>query len=780
MLFASPGAPSRRALASAFAAPCLLLPATAFADEQPANPQQDILVVAQKQTQTIENAPASRATVSAEQIADTVNAINVEDTIKYLPSLIVRKRHIGDTQAPLATRTSGLGASARSLIYADGALLSSLIGNNNTSASPRWGMVSPEEIARIDVLYGPFSAAYAGNSIGAVVNITTRLPDKLEGTMTAGTSVQTFDQYGTHDTLPAWQIGATVGDRFGPLALFGSITHTISNGQPLTYVTGPRGAIAPGSAVPTSGGFDDLNRTNQAIRVFGASGFEHQVQENIKLKAALDLSSSVRLTYVGGLFLNDTDSSAQSYLTDVTTGAATYISPTSPAKQLNLAGYGYTVLSSAFDAGVYSYEERHWSHALSATGTTHRFDWQVIGTLYDFSQDLQRSPTTALPAAFAGGAGNITRLDGTGWKTVDAKGAWRSNDAATNILSAGFHWDQYEVNSNRYTTSDWITAGEGALNLASRGKTRTTAIWAQDAFRVADALTLTVGGRYEWWRAFDGFNYSTNPVLVPVNPVYQPTRAARGFSPKASLAWTPAPRWTVRASIGKAYRFPTVGELYQVVTSPVVSLPNPNLRPERALSEELAIEYNDRGGQVRLSFFNEVVNDALISQLGPLAVVPVQTGSFVQNIDRTRARGIELAFQRGNVLPRLDVAGSVTYADAITSKDLVFPAAVGKLLPSVPHWKATGIVTWRPVDPVSLTAAARYASRNYGALDNSDVVGNTYQGFYKYFVVDLRANFRVTDHYAFAIGVDNLNNDTYFLFHPFPQRTFHADVTLRL
>ena len=37
-------------------------------------------------------------------------------------------------------------------------------------------MIAPEEIERVDVLYGPFSAIYPGNSIGAVVNITTKLP----------------------------------------------------------------------------------------------------------------------------------------------------------------------------------------------------------------------------------------------------------------------------------------------------------------------------------------------------------------------------------------------------------------------------------------------------------------------------------------------------------------------------------------------------------------------------------------------------------------------------
>jgi iron complex outermembrane receptor protein len=98
------------------------------------------------------------------------------------------------------------------------------------------------------------------------------------------------------------------------------------------------------------------------------------------------------------------------------------------------------------------------------------------------------------------------------------------------------------------------------------------------------------------------------------------------------------------------------------------------------------------------------------------------------------------------------------------------------MLPSVPRWKATLVGTYRPIESISLTAAARYSSRNFGSLDNSDIVGNTYQGFYKYFVVDLRAQFRVAEHLEFGVGIDNVNNDKYFLFHPFPQRTFAADL----
>src|SRR4051812_24852926 len=60
---------------------------------------------------------AAGAGLDAAELRTTTNVVNVEDSLRYLPSLLVRKRHVGDTQAPLATRTSGVGASARSLIY---------------------------------------------------------------------------------------------------------------------------------------------------------------------------------------------------------------------------------------------------------------------------------------------------------------------------------------------------------------------------------------------------------------------------------------------------------------------------------------------------------------------------------------------------------------------------------------------------------------------------------------------------------------------------------------
>ncbi|MBW8753715.1 MAG: TonB-dependent receptor [Sphingomonadales bacterium] len=733
---------------------------TARAEEAEEGPS-DIVVTAAKQDQSITNAPNTTAAVDAETIRTKINAISVEDTIKYLPGLIVRKRHVGDNFAPIATRTSGLGSSARSLIYADGVLLSALIANNNGNGSPKWQLVSPEEVARVDVLYGPYSAAYSGNAIGAVVNITTHLPDKLEAHVTALGNVQWHKQYKTSRAFGTGQFSGSIGDRIGSFAFFASATHTVSNGQPLAYVTANTAPAGTTGSIPT------FNRLGQPIAVLGASDIDHHVEDTFKLKLAYDLSDTVRASYTVGLFLDDSNAKVDTYLRDV--GGAPF----------------YTA---GFNSGFYLRENRHWAHALSLAGDSEAIDWQVIGTVYDYTRDLQSSPSTLLPDSASGGAGTVQDQAGTGWYTLDGKAAWRSGgrDAAGiegNVLSLGGHFDRYELQSRAYGSAAWRDFAETTLTAASLGKTRTAAIWAQDELRLAPGVSLTLGARQEWWRAYGGLNKiaAASPGMV------QAERRAEGFSPKASLEWRGTSGWSARLSLAQAWRFPTVGELYGATTvGTVLANPNPNLRPERARSGELAIERHSDKGTVRLSLFSEVVRDALISQTGTISAVQPNgstqtvTATFVQNVDRTRVRGAELAVDRRDVLPGLDFTGSVTYVHAITAKDTAFPAAEGKLLPSVPHWKANAVVTWRPDSRLSLTAAARLSSRNYATLDNSDVFADTYQGFDKFFVVDLRAAYKLNDHADVALGVDNLGNRRYFLFHPFPQRSVTAELHWKL
>ena len=178
-----------------------------------------VTVVARRPSSLPTQIPTTIEGVSGETVARTVNATDSEDALKYFPSLNVRKRYIGDfDHAVLASRASGTQNSARSLVYADGILLSNLLGNGATF-TPRWGLVTPEEIERVDVLYGPFSAAYPGNSVGAVVDYVTRMPEQLELHAALSTFGEDFDVYETHDSFGGWQASASYGDAHGAFVL---------------------------------------------------------------------------------------------------------------------------------------------------------------------------------------------------------------------------------------------------------------------------------------------------------------------------------------------------------------------------------------------------------------------------------------------------------------------------------------------------------------------------------------------------------------------------------
>lgn len=511
------------------------------------------------------------------------------------------------------------------------------------------------------------------------------------------------------------------------------------------------------------GAFGDLNRTGSPIFVVGAGGFEHQRQDNLKAKIRANLTDDLRFTWQTGLFLNHTDSHAQTYLAD-STGTPVY------AGTVNIGGQRLTLPASAFSNQVYQLDERHWMHSATLEQSGRDFSWWLIASDYRYGKDDQRIPSVGLPSAGSGDAGSILRMTGTGWRTLDLHAFERLR--GPHQLHGGVHYDDFALRSRRFATTDWLDGPAGSLTQESLGHTRTFALWGEDEWMIASDLMLTLGARYEWWKAYGG---RIVPLSAPANPE-QPSRTSQGLSPKASLRWDPAGPWAMTVSVGRALRFPTVSELYQSISvGSEQRSPDPNLKPEQAWSGELAIERSLPNGRIRLSLFHERVKDALISQT---ALFPgTQTSvSFVQNIGRTRTDGIELAIEKRDLLPRFDVTGSITFADPKIVSDPAFPAAVGKLIPQVPRRKATLVATWRASDRLSLTAAARYSSRLYGTINNADVVGHTYQGFEGYFVADARALYHLTPQIDLSAGVENLTDRRYFLFHPFPGRTFTAEL----
>lgn len=706
--------------------------------------------------------PTTIEGVTREQIEETVNATDSEDAIKYFPSLLVRKRYIGDyNHAVLSSRASGTGNSARSAVYADGILLSNYLGNGATYA-PRWGLVTPEEIERVDVMYGPFSAAYPGNSVGAVVDYVTRMPTRFEGHAKASVFTQNFSMYGTGETYNGSQASASLGSRSGAWSWWVNLNHTDSQGQPLVFATKLLTATGGAGTTPVTGAVRTPNNFGVDNYILGTNTQYHTVQDHAKMKLAYDLSPTLRASYTLGYWANTAEGNPQSYLRDAAGNAVYY-------GDVQINGQNYNV-NNSFNASRESL--LHVMHGLSVKSNTRgAWDWEVAASLYDYGRDQLRAATLSPTVSLHGGAGTITDQKGTGWTTLATKGTWRPRGLqGARIVDFGFQQDNYQLRILKSNIAgNWLTDAAGSLNSDVGGKTQTQAVYGQDTWAFAPRWKSVLGARLENWTASGGYTR-----LSGSTPVDYESRNETYVSPKAALAYQWSSDQVLKVSVGRAVRMPTVQELYGSTSSANLSFVNdPNLRPEKSWTTELTMEQELAQGLLRFTLFNEDVTDALYSQLIPGST----TVSRVQNVESINTKGIEAAYQGNNVLVQgLDFSGSVTYADSRIVSNPALPSSIGKYQPRVPVWRATALTSYRFDGQWSGTLGARYSGDQYSQLNNSDVNGFAYQGASRYLVLDLRTRYRVQRQTVVSLGIDNLSNEEYWNFHPYPKRTYVAEL----
>jgi len=754
-----------------------------------------VTVVGRQPTSLPTQIPATMEGVTRDEIARTVNAFDSEDALKYLPSLLVRKRYVGDyNHAILSSRASGTGNSARSAVYADGLLLSNYLGNGvgGLSFPPRWGMVTPEEVERVDVMYGPFSAAYPGNSVGAVVVFTTGMPTALEVHAKAGYTSQPFTLYGTERSYRAWETSASVGNRSGDFAWLLNFNHSDSHGQPLTFATRLVSAGTAGAAgTSVTGAVLDANNANSPWYVLG-SGTEYRTkQDHFKAKLAYDITPTIRANYVLGVWQNTSEGRPTSYLRDAT-GVPVY------SGVININGAAFAALSGA-DFAATNENLTHAMHGLAVKSHTQGpWDWEVDASLYGYRKDdkRQNAGPNNLPNALEGGAGTIADGSGTGWSNLALKGTWRPQGVeGAHVVDFGVQQDSYKL---QYVTSNisgnWLADAAGALASNVGGKTQLHSVYAQDAWRFAERWKAVLGLRAEHWRARDGLTVFAAPAPTttepnPVNPSKSyPSRSENDLSPKAALAYQAAPDLTLKASAGRAVRMPTVSELYGATATTNADYVNdPNLKPEKSWTTELTAEKDLGNALLRLTLFTEDTRDALYSQTAvePSIAGPNKNVTRVQNIGRIRTKGLEFAFNGSDVLHKgLDLSGSVTYADSVIKENDGFVVSagdtIGKRQPNIPKWRATALASYRLDERWAVSLGARYSGPQYRTLNNADVNGSTYQGVSPYFTTDVRLRYRINRQWSAAVGIDNLNNDQYWNFHPYPQRSYSAELKFDL
>lgn len=714
-------------------------------------------------TDEVTNAPAVVETRTAEDLK-RINKVDSSDVFRNMPDVYVRKIYPGATNRPLSIRANPDAMSARTLVFVDGINISDFTSSVNTSG-PKWQMVAPDEIDRVDVIYGPFSAALSGNSMGGAALITTHYPQKREISVESGYTYQHAKEYQTNDDEHGYNPHVSYGDKFGPLSLMLWYDRLATRVQPISYVTQLASTGKPGTGNGASGQVTDLDPQGNRRYVFGSTGSTYLINNTAKLKVAYDLPDDSQLRFNFVFWdMNQATDSPTTYLHDAT-GSKIY------SGTADINGNSYTIAPSTFYyQNVY---KQDMLYALSySRNPANGLKLSAHLSYYDIFKDLTQKSTTAPPFSKNGGAGTVTDNSGSGWYTADLKASHDIQWLGTHTVASGYHYDQYMVNSESWNASNWSNDTRTTLGKRDQGKTGTHAIFLEDTWNFNPRWTMYLGGRYEWWRGFDGSKATdTSGGRVTTG---LPDKSYNDFSPKFSITYKPTPDWSLRYSLGVAYRYPTANELFYggINSAGGVTTPNPDLKPEHILAHDFTITRSLWGyGDTRLSFFQNDVRDTIYSQTNSYTNV-----KNYQNVDRVRTRGVEYSVDiRKLPLEGLGLSANATWSEAVILKNAAVPTSEGKILPGVPKWRAKFTVDYAPTERWFITFSGNYASKMYNKLDNSDYLGG-YGGYDDYLVFDTRASYKFNENLTASVGIDNITDVLYHESHPYPRRTAYASM----
>ncbi len=311
-------------------------------------------------------------------------------------------------------------------------------------------------------------------------------------------------------------------------------------------------------------------------------------------------------------------------------------------------------------------------------------------------------------------------------------------------------------------SADQLFAPTGYLgqNLA-RGKQVGGGAFVEWIAAPTERLTLTPSFRADWWKNFDGRIESvTGAVSIPRDNV------ETALNPKFAAQYAVSDRLRIGASFYRAFRAPTLNELYRGFSSSGFSfLANENLTPERLIGGDAKIEADllpDRRLTLRLTGHHDEVKDQI------LFVTESAVSARRRNVGRTRTRGgdVELTAQP-HALVSLKLG--YAYADAVITS---FPGNVtreGLRVPNVSRHQVTVGTTLGSLETVQLTVMGRYLSRQYADDLNQQAIAD-------FVVVDASLQKNLGKHWRLTLDAENLTDRSYIATQTGPVKTLGAPL----
>ena len=255
---------------------------------------------------------------------------------------------------------------------------------------------------------------------------------------------------------------------------------------------------------------------------------------------------------------------------------------------------------------------------------------------------------------------------------------------------------------------------------------------------LADALTLDLGARLDWW--------GSTP-----NDSALPDKSVVFASPRAAIAYKVG-RYALQGAAYRAYRPPTLNELHRGFrVGNAVTNPNPLLDPETLTGVEGGALGTWRWGSARVTGFANLLDGAVANIT--LSSTSAQITRERRNSDAIRALGVEMEAD-ARLTQTLSVNGQLVLTSSHFRGSVATPAIEGNRVPQVPAVQGGLGLTWTDPRLATLAVQARFSGRQF----DDDL--NAFQ-LNSFGVVDAQVSRTVLHGVVGFVSVENIFNADY-------------------
>jgi outer membrane receptor protein involved in Fe transport len=337
---------------------------------------------------------------------------------------------------------------------------------------------------------------------------------------------------------------------------------------------------------------------------------------------------------------------------------------------------------------------------------------------------------------------------------------WSKAASARHLLSAGVDWRRVDGTSLEQgldpTTGTIVT-----LNRDSGGTQQSTGAFLQGQFWPVPKFSVTVSGRVDHWRNYNGRNLETTVAtgLPTAANRTLPDRDDTVFSPRVAALYHVTDAVTAWGSLGSGFRAPTLNELYrQFRVGAVLTLANNQLGPERLKGGELGISLAPmRNLTVRTTWFDNRVEN-------PVSNVTIATNTQQRmNLGRTRIVGVQ-ADAEYRIGSDWRISGGYLANSAKVKEFDRNPVLVGKYLPQVPKNRGSMTVAYSNAKYVTVAVSGLFYGRQFNEDLNSGVTpGETEPGLPAYATWEMSAVRAIGRNLDVFFGVQNMFDEQYIV-----------------